>query len=292
MESTILTQIVTPLCLFIIMFGMGLSLVVDDFTRVAVEPKAVLLGLFGQLILLPLFGFLIVYALINNPIYAVGIMLLAACPGGTVSNMISHLAKGDLALSITLTAISSLFSFVCIPLILTVSLSFFLSSNDMPDLPLVKTISSLFAITLFPISIGMLIRYHFSIWALRLEPVINKFALVFVVLLVGALIVQERSHIVSSMLQLGPVVLLLNIITISCGYILARKFGLNIKQTISISLEMGIQNSVLAILIATTILHSSEMAIPAVCYSLVMYFTGGLMIAIRAHSPVSPQPIS
>ena len=284
MESTALTQIVIPVCLFVIMFGMGLSLVVNDFTRIVAEPKAVSIGLFGQLILLPLCGFLIAYMLVDNPIYAIGIMLLTACPGGTTSNMMTLFAKGDLALSITLTAVSSLFAFISIPLILTLSLSFFSADNEVSEISLVKTISSLLVLTLFPIFLGMLIRHYFLFWAKRLEPFINKFALIFIVLLVIGLVIQERSHILSSLIQIGPAVLLLNISTILSGYLLSRSFNLSDKQTTSVSLEVGIQNSALAILFATTILHSAEMAIPAACYSLIMYFTGSMIAAIRIYS--------
>lgn len=287
MESTALTQIVIPACLFVIMFGIGLSLVVNDFTRIIAQPKAISLGLFGQFILLPLCGLLIVYLFIDNPIYAVGIMLLTACPGGTTSNMMTLFAKGDLALSISLTAISSVFSFISIPVILTLSLSLFATSDEVPELSLVTTISSLLVITLLPMCLGMLIRHHYLSWAQKLEPFINKFALIFIVLLVIGLVIQERGHIGASLIQVGPVVLLLNISTILCGYLLSRGFHLNEKQTTSISLEVGMQNSALAILFATTILHNAEMAIPAACYSLIMYVTGGIIVMIRKRSAVS-----
>lgn len=281
METGLLTQVVLPLCLFIIMMGMGFSLVPADFGRVLVYPKAVILGLLGQLVVLPITGFGIAVFLVEDPALAVGIMLLAACPGGTTSNMVTHLAKGDLALSITLTAVSSLFTFVTIPFILSFSLDYFYASGQVIDLPVLRTMGTLFLITLLPVSVGMLIRHYATGFALRLEPHLNRFALVFLVFLVISVCVQQREILGDALWAAGPATLFLNISTMLFGYYLARAYRLNAEQTTSISLEIGIQNSALAMLIATTLLDNSAMALPPGIYSLVMYLTGGFVVGLR-----------
>lgn len=281
MESGLLTQVVLPLCLFIIMMGMGFSLVPADFGRVLIYPKAVILGLLGQLLVLPVFGFFIAAFLVEDPALAVGVMLLAACPGGTTSNMVTHLAKGDLALSITLTAVSSLFTFVTIPLILGFSLDYFYASDEIIDLPVLRTMGTLFLITLLPVSVGMLIRHYATRFALRLEPYLNQFALIFLVFLIISVCIQQREILGAAIQTAGPATLLLNVSTMVFGYWLARTYRLNTAQTTSISLEIGIQNSALAMLIATTLLDNPTMALPPGIYSLVMYLTGGFVVGLR-----------
>lgn len=281
MESGLLTQIVMPLCLFIIMMGMGLSLVPADFRRVLIYPKAVVLGLSGQLLLLPVFGFLIATFLVDDPALAVGVMLLAACPGGTTSNMVTHLAKGDLALSITLTAVSSLITFITIPIILSFSLNYFYASEETINLPMLQTMGTLFLITLLPVSLGMLVRHNATRFALRLEPYLNRFALLFLVFLIISVCIQQREILGNAIQSAGPATLFLNISTMVFGYCLARAHRLNAEQTTSITLEIGIQNSALAMLIATTLLDNPAIALPPGIYSLVMYITGGFVIGLR-----------
>lgn len=281
-----------PLCLFIIMTGMGFSLVPADFARVLVYPRAVVLGLLGQLILLPLCGFLIAAFLVQDPALAVGIMLLAACPGGTTSNMVTHLAKGDLALSITLTAVSSLFTFISIPLVLGLSLDYFLAGGTQPELPVLRTMATLFAITLLPVSLGMLIRQYASGFAIRMEPYLNRFALLFLVFLIVSVCVQQREILASAILSAGPATLLLNVLTMMLGYFLSRRLRLDPEQTTSITLEIGIQNSALAMLIATTLLENPAMALPPGIYSLVMYLTGGFVVGLRIRHRAKRLPCS
>lgn len=280
MQASILTQTILPLCLFIIMFGMGLSLVMNDFNRLFKAPKAILLGLTGQLILLPICGFLVATLLVDYPILATGIMLLAACPGGTTSNLVTHLARGDLALSISLTEFSSRLALLTIPLIVGFSIEYFLTQEGAIKLDVTKTISTLFVITLLPVSLGMMIRRSFLKFALVLEPKIKSLSTVFLILLVFGIAYQQRDTLAEAIISSGPATLSLNLISMFVGFYLARLFKLNKPQTASITIEIGLQNSALAMLVATSILESTFMAVPAAVYSVVMYLTGGIIIAV------------
>ena len=287
MQDSAITDIVLPMSLFIIMFGMGLSLTIADFKRVFVYPKAVLLGTLGQIILLPIVGFVVASCFAPTPELAVGIMLLAACPGGTTSNLMTHLAKGDSALSITLTAVSSLITIISIPVIVVGSMSYFMSDSQQVDLPVLQTIGTLLTLTLLPVSLGMLFLNKKKELALMLEPKINIFSGIFLAFLVVAISVEQREILVSSILSIGPAAMALNFSTVLLGYLLAKTFSLNRRQTISVSVEVGVQNSALAILIATTILHTPVLAIPPAIYSLVMYLSGGIIIGLSRNTMTS-----
>jgi BASS family bile acid:Na+ symporter len=263
------------------MFGMGMSLVVDDFKRVVLFPKAVILGLVGQILLLPLIAFVLIKGLAVEPMIAIGVMLIAACPGGSSSNLISHLAKGDTALSISITAISSLITVITIPLIVGLSMEYFLVADQSIHLPVIKTITTLIAITLLPVSLGMFVRYKFTQFAIKQESKINVFSGLFLAFLVIAILVQQIENVKAGIVSTGLVVVSLNISSMIIGFVIAKFFKLNSSQSTTIGIEVGIQNGTLAILIATTILHQSELAIPAAIYSLTMFISGGFVILLR-----------
>ncbi len=284
MQETILTTIFLPSALFIIMLGMGLSLTLADFKRLWLYPKAITLGLLGQILLLPLCGLLIILIFALPPELAVGIMILAACPGGTTSNLISYLAKGDMALSISLTAISSLLTIMTIPIIVSMSLMFFMQAEQSIELPIFKTISTLFMVTILPVIIGMLIKRKFSDFASKQEKTVTIFSISFMSLLVIGIIYQQRSVILDAILELGLSTLSLNLLTMLVGFFIAKIFALNSKQTLTISIEIGVQNATLAFLIAFTLLQEPNLAIPAAIYSLAMYLTSAIIIIYRKNS--------
>lgn len=281
MTSSIFTQLVLPLSLFVIMLGMGLSLQWRDFARVVKYPKAVSVGVVGQMILLPAFGFVVAAWLLDMPALAVGLVLLAACPGGTTSNLIAYHARGDLALSVTLTAISSVLTIVTIPLIVGLALSVFTTSSVPIELPVQQMMLTLFLITLLPISLGMLVRKFSVRWAQRLQPKISAFGAIFLALLIVIILIQQGDSLPGQISSAGPSTLILNVVMMTVGWLLAFWFQVNDSQRASITVEVGIQNSTLAILIATTVLHDGAMAVPAAMYSLVMYITGGGYIIWR-----------
>lgn len=274
-----LTAIFLPLSLFIIMLGMGLSLVVDDFLRVFKYPKAVAIGLTNQLILLPIIAYFIASNFGLTPMFAVGIMIIAACPGGVTSNLITHVAKGDTALSITMTAIASFITVFTIPLIINFGLVEFMGESQTIKLPLVETMGKIIGITVFPVAIGMFIRSKSPDFAVKMErPSRIASTVIFIVILV-AIIIAERERLIEYFAQLSGATLTLNIVTMLLGYIAAKIFKLNTKQSLSITIESGIQNGTLAIVIAESILNQAEMALPAGVYSILMFVTGGVLMA-------------
>ena len=274
------STIVLAASLIIIMLGMGLSLVIDDFKRIFVYPKAIFVGLVNQLILLPLIGFGIVLVFPLAPEIAIGIMILAACPGGPTSNLIAHLAKGDTALSVTLTALSSFITILTIPFIVNFALEHFLDKSEMIRLDVMDSIKNIFVIIIIPIIIGMLIRKYAPGFSNRMEkPVRIASALVLALVIIG-IVIKEKENFVSYFQQAGIVALLLNVSTMVVGYFSARLFRITDRRALSISIESGIQNGTLAITVAVVLLGSTEFAIAPAIYSLLMFFTGGVVIYI------------
>lgn len=280
METNYLTDIMLPVSLAIIMLGMGLSLVTNDFKRVVLYPRAATIGIFNQIIILPIVGFLLIWLFgLENYHLAVGIMVLAACPGGPTSNLISHISKGDTALSITLTAISSLITVITIPLIVNFSLKYFLQQGEYIPLPVFDTIIKLTLITLLPVSIGMFIRAKAKDFAFKMEKPVKIMSGILLFLIIFAAIYTNREIFISSFRDIGPVALSLNAVMLLIGYLSARMFRLNVSQSITISIESGIQNGTLGIMIASTLLHNDIMAISPAIYSLIMFMTAGVIIA-------------
>ena len=279
MEKSILTDVFLPLALGLIMLGMGLALKLSDFRRVVEDPRATIIGLTNQLILLPGLGFLLAVLFQLPGEMAVGIMLLAACPGGVTSNLISHLAKGDTALSITLTAISALVTILTIPLIVNFSLEYFMADNTEISMDVGKMILQIGVITVIPVSLGMFIRSKSESFALKMDRPVRIFSAVFLAAIIVAAVLKDKENIGEYLVKAGPAALALNVLSMGIGFLSARVFRLNTPQSVSIAIESGIQNGTLAIGIALGILHSAQISIPPAIYSLLMFATGGAMIA-------------
>ncbi len=278
MPDDFLKTIFLPLALMIIMFGMGLSLTVADFKRVVMAPKAKLIGLFNQLLLLPIIAFGLVFVFRLSAELAVGLMLIAACPGGPTSNMIAHLSKGDTALSVTLTAVASVVTVFTIPLIVGTSMGLFMAGGETAiHLPFWRTVFQLMLVTIIPISIGMLVRVKKPAFSTRMGKPVNVISIVFLALVILAAVLQEED-LAGQFADAGWAVLALNVVTMSLGFAMAAVWGLPLRQRISISVESGIQNGTLALAIALGILGSARIAVPAVVYSLLMFVSGTFMI--------------
>lgn len=278
MESTILTQVFLPLSLAVIMFGMGLSLTPADFKRILIYPKAAAIGLTNQIILLPLIAFGLCKLFNLSPELSVGMMILAACPGGATSNLIAHLAKGDTALSVTLTAFSSIITVFSIPIIINFSIRHFIPDGSEQQLNVISTVISVLAITIIPVVIGMVLLRQSPQLASKLNQPFRKISALFFVLILLAAILKERANFVEFFAQAGPVALTLNITTLAVGFWIARTFGLNDRQSRTISIESGIQNGTLGITIAASIIGNSIMPIPSAIYGLLMFGTAGVLI--------------
>ncbi len=264
--------------LIIIMLGMGLSLVMDDFKRIFVYPKAILIGLTNQLILLPLIGFIIALIFPLKPEIAIGIMILAACPGGPTSNLIAHLAKGDLALSVSLTAISSFITILTVPFIVNFALIQFLEQGQIIKLDVISTIAQIFVIIVIPVGLGMIIRKYKENFALKMAKPVRKASGIVVALVIIGVVIKEKENVIPYFQQAGVVALILNIATMLVGFYTAKIFKILDRRAVSISIESGIQNGTLAITIAVVLLGNSEFAITPAIYSLIMFFTGGVAI--------------
>ncbi|MGG6267762.1 bile acid:sodium symporter family protein [Leptolyngbya sp. AN03gr2] len=274
MQSNLFTSVLLPLALAIVMLGMGLSLVPDDFRRITRDPKAVAVGTVCQVLLLPLIGALVTLVVPMQPAIAVGLIVLAVCPGGPSSNLITYLAKGDVALSVTLTAVSSIITVFTIPIFTNLALQRFLGQSAAIALPIGQTMLQIFLITLLPIAIGMLIRQRFPTTAKRLEKQMGRIALGLLALIIALLLVREGSKLPGFIVQVGIGVLLLNLAATFTGFFAGKLFRLPIAQQICIAIEVGIQNGTLAIAITAGLLNNPDMAIPAAVYSLLMYVTG------------------
>lgn len=272
------STIILASALAIIMLGMGLSMVTDDFKRILLYPKAIFIGLTNQLIILPLVGFSIALIFPLRPEIAIGIMILAACPGGPTSNLLSHLARGDIALSVTLTALSSFITILTIPFIVNFALIHFLDEGQMIRLDVVETIIRILVVTVIPVSIGMIIRRFKESFALKMAKPVRIASGVVIALVIIGLVIKERENFVSYFRQAGIVALVLNVITMLIGFYSAKLFKIIDKRAVSISIESGIQNGTLAIMVAVVLLGNTEFAITPAVYSLIMFFTGGIVV--------------
>ena len=277
--TSIIGQILLPISLAIIMFGMGLSLVSGDFTRLFTYPKAVLVGLCNQLMFLPLIGFTIVVLFGLNPSMAIGVMIISICPGGPTSNLITQVSRGNIGLSVTLTALSSLITVFTIPIILSKFITYFSGDTDVViQIPILETMLQILVITVIPVSIGMMIRKRREAFALRMEKPMRTASTVLFVIIFLIIIIANKDNLIQAIKEVGLPTLLLNLSTMGLGYLSAKLFGITGKSQISITIESGIQNGTLAFVIATTMLNNLEMGLPTGAYSIWMFLTGGILM--------------
>lgn len=280
MTGSILNEVFLPFALALIMFGMGLTLTRLDFLRLWQTPKPIFVGLLGQLLLLPLLAFAICFWFKLAPPLAVGLMILAACPGGTMSNLISHLSNANLALSISLTAVCTLVCVFTTPFVVEFFLSYFADDNS-PSFSLIKTSVGLILVTLVPIILGMVIRHYFSSFALKSELFFRRFSMTFMMVIIAGLLLQERDTLMDSFSQVFAACLALNLLSTIIGLVLGKVFHLSQKDAITLGIEVGIQNSTVAILIAISLLNTPSYALSAGVYGLTMYI-GAALLALYA----------
>jgi BASS family bile acid:Na+ symporter len=275
MQASLLTNLLLPLALGVIMLGLGMGLTLDDFRRVARYPRAVLTGLILQVLILPAVAFALALAFGLPPELAVGLMLLAASPGGATANIYSHLAHGDVALNITLTAINSLLCLLTLPLILNLSLEYFLGAGQYVPPPVRKVIEVAVIIVL-PVLIGMVVRAYAPRFAARVEKPLRLLSVLVLVLLVAGAVVQERDTLVSFFAVVGLACLSFNLISMGVGYAAPIALKLPRRQAIAIAMEIGIHNGTLAIFIALNVLGNARISVPAAVYSLLMFATAAV----------------
>lgn len=264
-----------------IMLTMGLGLTPDDFRRIASRPRAVAVGLVGQILLLPALAFACAFAFGLSTPLALGLVLIAACPGGAHSNLYASFARADTALSVTLTALSGLITIVTIPLVLTLALAVFDADGALPPMPIGSTMAQIFLVMGLPVGLGMLLRARSERWAKRLErPVKGLATLLLVVIILGSLR-GNGERLGAAMVSSGPAVLTLNVASTLLGWGLARAAGLPLAQQLTVALEVGIQNGTLAFALGLALMHGELTLLPPVfLYSLVVYFTGAVLIVV------------
>lgn len=280
MQDNPLIKIALPIAIAVIMCGIGLTLRGSDFRRIGENPKPVLIGVLGHYLLLPSLGFAMAWLFPMSPEFAVGLVLVAACPSGSTSNALTFLARGNVALAVTLTVISALITFVSVPLLVNLALQFFAGETREIRLPVGQTILHLAALVLIPVLLGMGLRRYASGFAVRVEPWVSKFALGFLLLLIVAISVAERERLPEWLSQLGPAALTLCCSAIGLGYLLGRISGLALRDSITVGMEVGVQNSTLAIVIALSLLQSPQIAMPGAVYGLLMYLPALAMVVL------------
>lgn len=283
MQSTILTAVFLPVAVGVIMLGLGLSLTPDDFRRVFKYPKAVFIGLFCQTLLLPAICYGLAVGFGLPPELAVGLMLLAASPGGASANLFSHLARGDVALNITLTAINSVLSLITLPLIIGLSLAAFMATDKSIAIQTGKVLQVV-GFVIVPAAIGMLVRDRKPAIAERLDRPVRITSAVLLAVIVLAALIQQRHVVVDAIASCGLAVLTFNLLSMAVGYYLPRLIGLDRRQAIACGMEIGIHNATLAIAIADKVLGNQVMAIPPALYGILMFFTAaafGVLVSRR-----------
>jgi BASS family bile acid:Na+ symporter len=286
MEQSVITTVLLPVALGVIMLGLGLSLTIADFKRIIVYPRAAAIGLACQMLILPAICVGIAHLFELPPPLAVGLMLLAASPGGATANLFSHLAKGDVALNITLTAVNSVLSLITLPFIVNFSLEHFMGEGRAIPLQFSKVLQVV-AVVLVPVAIGMLLRSKKPELANRLDKPVRIASVVFLVLVMVSALIKERGIVADAFRQVGLAALSFNLASMLVGYLVPRLLRVERKQAVAIGMEIGIHNGTLAIAIASspTLLDNPVMAIPPAIYALIMFFTAaafGVFVARRS----------
>jgi bile acid:Na+ symporter, BASS family len=276
------TGILLPIGLATIMFALGLTLTVGDFARVFAQPRAIAVGLLVQVMMVPLLAFLIATAMRLPPELAMGLMLLAACPSGASAGLITHLSGGKTALSISLTAITSVLAVISTPLVVNYALFHFAGTAAAMELPIAKMIRGMFLITPVPVALGMAMRHTLPALTARIEPVAGRIAILVFLSIVVATFVDQRQVLATHITSIGPAALLLNLAVMAAGVGLAAGFGLEVRDRIAIAVEAGMQNAALGIFLAVGILAVPAMAVPSVVYALLMNLTAiGFILFMR-----------
>ncbi|MGB2110337.1 MAG: bile acid:sodium symporter family protein [Marinobacter vinifirmus] len=266
MESSPMISAGLPIALFIIMIGIGMTLTLRDFRQVAVYPRGLVIGTVAQILLMPAVAFALAYLFGVSPAIAVGLVIIAACPGGTTSNLFVLLARGNIALSIVLTVSASLITILTLPLFTNMALQHFMGTEENISLPVGKTIAMLVLIVLLPVAIGMLVKTRKPELALKAESLVSIFGGVVLALLIVALLFGVRDQIWDLLKQAGPSTIALNVAGILLGLLAGRLAGLTQRESLAVAVELGVKNGTIGLMVTLTLLESSTMSIPAAVY--------------------------
>ena len=279
--SATITGVLLPLALAFIMLYLGLTLQLGDFRAVLRRPRALVAGLVGQMLMLPLLGWLVAEMALSAglpPVMAVGLMVLAACPGGVSSGLLTHLAGGDVALSIALTAVTSIAAMLSLPLVVDVALQHFMASSLSIDLPLAQMVRSVFLLTTLPVLIGMALRAWRPVRVQRIEPLAGRIATGLFLLIVLATFWSQRGVLAEHLGGVGLAALALNAAVLAGAWGLGSQAGLDRRDRIAVATECGLQNSALGIYVCVELLRQPAMSVPSVVYAVLM--NGGAIVFV------------
>lgn len=275
---TVINTRVIPAGLIAVMFSLGLTLAIDDFKRLLQQPKAAFAGLAGQLLILPVLAFALLALLGLPAAMATGLVILAACPGGVTSNAVVFAARGDTALSVTLTACSSLLTIITAPLLIALAISMFYAEGQAPELNALATVKRLFQMTVLPVGIGMLCKQFLPGIADRLASMLRPVSMLVLLLIIGFSVFSSRELLLENLLKAGPAVFLLNACALLCGYLLARSLKLQRQQQMTLGIEVGVQNATMATFLSLAVLNDWALAIVPTMYGCIMLLNAGLFV--------------
>ena len=274
---------IAPFALALIMFGLGLGLTTTDFSRVLKNPKDFFVGFFSQLILLPIVALGLVFLLNLPTTIAVGLMIIAAAPGGVTSNILTKFANGDVALSVTLTAVTSLVSILTVPFVVINSANI-IGVSISSDISIANIALKMALVVTVPVLFGMIIRKLFTNFILSKVNLIDKLSGILFIIVFAAIYIEERNNILDYILQSGLAVLILNIVMMTLAFLIAKKYASGISQQKCIAIEGGLQNGTVAVFVATLIFDDVAFVVPTAAYALIQYMTGLLFIALLRKS--------
>ena len=290
MQGDVVSGVLLPLILAFIMFSLGLGLTVGDFRRIFTQPRALLVGVVCHFVLLPLACFLLLSAWGMTGVFAVGFMILAACPTGSTSNLLTYLARGDVALALSFTAVASVATIFTLPLVVTWALGHYLGTARAIDVPVGLMMGQVALVLGVPVSLGMFARHRFTAWAQRFEPRATRVATGLFVLIVLLAVVKNWPLLRDNFSTLAPFAVLLNVSMLGVGFAVAWAARLPSRQSVTLGIETAVQNAALALVIASTVLKEDAMAIPGAVYGVLMY-AGGLVFALAMRRLAQDEPL-
>ena len=274
-----IAKTIAPVCLAIIMFGLGLGLTVADFKRVITIPRDFIVGFFGQVIILPIIAFILIHIISMPPEIALGVMVIAAAPGGVTSNILTKFANGDVALSVTLTAVVSLISVITVPLIVYNSASF-LGFEITKEISMINIAAKMFFVVTVPVIFGMIVRSLITDFIISKTLLIQRLSVILFLIVFISIWVEEWDRIISFITRAGFVAFILNITMIFIGYYMAKYLASGLEQRKCISLECGLQNGTLAVFVATQLFDDIVFMVPTAAYALIMFVTSIIFVLI------------
>ena len=274
-----IAKTIAPVCLAIIMFGLGLGLTVADFKRVVTIPRDFIVGFLGQVIILPIIAFILIHIISMPPEIALGVMVIAAAPGGVTSNILTKFANGDVALSVTLTAVVSLISVITVPLIVYNSASF-LGFEITKEISMINIAAKMFFVVTVPVISGMIVRSLMTDFIVSKTLLVQRLSVILFLIVFISIWVEEWDRIISFITRAGLVAFILNITMIFIGYYVAKFLASGLEQRKCISLECGLQNGTLAVFVATQLFDDIAFMVPTAAYALIMFVTSIIFVLI------------